>query len=97
MVLSFLWLVFSGQDANLGQTTHVTLDGSKVCDESAPALLPDIPLGDLKPGQKVHTNIGGNVIRFPKKKTSPSSTFSALLLSYIHTHLPFQLSLSKKQ
>uniref|UniRef100_A0A4W6E3B0 Trafficking protein particle complex subunit 11 n=1 Tax=Lates calcarifer TaxID=8187 RepID=A0A4W6E3B0_LATCA len=42
-----------GQDANLGQTTHVTLDGSKVCDDTAPALLPDVPLGDLKPGEKL--------------------------------------------
>lgn len=45
--------VGSGQDANLGQTTHVTLDGSKVCDDAAPALLPDVPVGDLKPGEKV--------------------------------------------
>uniref|UniRef100_A0A3Q1GS95 Trafficking protein particle complex subunit 11 n=1 Tax=Acanthochromis polyacanthus TaxID=80966 RepID=A0A3Q1GS95_9TELE len=42
-----------GQDANLGQSTHVTLDGSKVCDEGSPALLPDVPLGDLKPGEKL--------------------------------------------
>lgn len=49
-----MFFVCSGQDANLGQTTHVTLDGSKVCDDAAPALLPDIPLGDLKPGEKVH-------------------------------------------
>lgn len=44
---------FSGQDANLSQTTHVTLDGSKVCDDAAPALLPDVPVGDLAPGDKV--------------------------------------------
>ncbi|KAF7643174.1 hypothetical protein LDENG_00244050, partial [Lucifuga dentata] len=44
-----------GQDANLSQTTHVMLSGSEVCDDSAPALLPDIPLGDLQPGQQVHT------------------------------------------
>lgn len=43
-----------GQDANLSQTTHVALDGSSVCDDAAPALLPDVPLGDLKPGEKVH-------------------------------------------
>ena len=48
-------LVCPGQDANLGQTTHVTLDGSKVCDDTAPALLPDVPLGDLKPDEKVQT------------------------------------------
>uniref|UniRef100_A0A8D0AED1 Trafficking protein particle complex subunit 11 n=1 Tax=Sander lucioperca TaxID=283035 RepID=A0A8D0AED1_SANLU len=42
-----------GQDANLGQTTHVTLDCSKVCDDTAPALLPDVPLGDLNPGQQL--------------------------------------------
>lgn len=49
-----LWLFNPGQDANLSQTTHVTLDGSVVCDDSAAALLPDIPLGDLKPGEKVN-------------------------------------------
>ncbi|MEQ2188191.1 hypothetical protein GOODEAATRI_012483, partial [Goodea atripinnis] len=42
-----------GQEAGLGQTTHVTLDGSSVCDDNAPALLTDLPLGDLKPGEKV--------------------------------------------
>ncbi|XP_071377253.1 trafficking protein particle complex subunit 11-like, partial [Centroberyx affinis] len=42
-----------GQDANLSQTTHVTLSSSKVCDDTDPALLPDIPLGDLNPGEKV--------------------------------------------
>ncbi|XP_026213775.1 trafficking protein particle complex subunit 11 [Anabas testudineus] len=46
-----------GQDANLGQTTHVTLDGSKVCDDTAPALLPDLPLGDLKPGEKLDKRV----------------------------------------
>uniref|UniRef100_A0A3B5BCG1 Trafficking protein particle complex subunit 11 n=1 Tax=Stegastes partitus TaxID=144197 RepID=A0A3B5BCG1_9TELE len=46
-----------GQDANLGQTTHVTLDGSKVCDDSSPALLPDVPLGDLKPGEKLERRV----------------------------------------
>ncbi|XP_004073643.1 trafficking protein particle complex subunit 11 [Oryzias latipes] len=39
-----------GQDANLSQTTHVTLDAFKVCDDSAASLLPDVPLGDLQPG-----------------------------------------------
>ncbi|XP_058506254.1 trafficking protein particle complex subunit 11 [Solea solea] len=46
-----------GQDANLGHTTHVTVDGSKVCDDTAPALLPDVPLGDLKPGQQLESCI----------------------------------------
>lgn len=46
-----------GQDANLSQTTHVTLDGSKVCDDTAPALLPDIPLGDLNPGNKLEQTV----------------------------------------
>ncbi|CAB1419099.1 unnamed protein product [Pleuronectes platessa] len=46
-----------GQDANLSQTTHVTFDGSKVCDDSAPALLPDVPLRDLKPGEKLESCI----------------------------------------
>lgn len=42
-----------GQDANLTQTTHVTLNGSEVCDDSHPALLTDLPIGDLQPGEKV--------------------------------------------
>ncbi|TRY90082.1 hypothetical protein DNTS_031586 [Danionella cerebrum] len=42
-----------GQDANLTQSTRIALNGSEVCDDSHPALLPDIPLGDLKPGQKI--------------------------------------------
>ncbi|KAK5622436.1 Trafficking protein particle complex subunit 11, partial [Crenichthys baileyi] len=42
-----------GQEAGLGQTTHVTLDGSSVCDDNQPALLTDLPLGDLKPGEKL--------------------------------------------
>ncbi|XP_077103584.1 trafficking protein particle complex subunit 11 [Siphateles boraxobius] len=42
-----------GQDANLTQSTQITLNGSEVCDDSHPALLPDIPLGDLQPGQKI--------------------------------------------
>uniref|UniRef100_A0A8C2C649 Trafficking protein particle complex 11 n=1 Tax=Cyprinus carpio TaxID=7962 RepID=A0A8C2C649_CYPCA len=41
-----------GQDANLTQSTQITLNGTEVCDDSHPALLPDIPLGDLHPGQK---------------------------------------------
>uniref|UniRef100_A0A6Q2ZQJ1 Trafficking protein particle complex subunit 11 n=1 Tax=Esox lucius TaxID=8010 RepID=A0A6Q2ZQJ1_ESOLU len=43
-----------GQDANLTQSTQVTLNGLEVCDESHPALLPDIAIGDLQPGEKVH-------------------------------------------
>ncbi|XP_056140033.1 trafficking protein particle complex subunit 11 [Lampris incognitus] len=46
-----------GQDANLSQTTHVTLNGSQVCAESEPSLLPDIPLGDLNPGEKVEQSV----------------------------------------
>eukprot|EP00063_Salmo_salar_P093324 XP_014068159.1 PREDICTED: trafficking protein particle complex subunit 11 [Salmo salar] len=42
-----------GQDANLTQSTHVTLNGLEMCDESHPALLPDIAIGDLQPGEKV--------------------------------------------
>uniref|UniRef100_A0A667WE77 Trafficking protein particle complex subunit 11 n=1 Tax=Myripristis murdjan TaxID=586833 RepID=A0A667WE77_9TELE len=42
-----------GQEANLSHTTYVTLNSSKVCDDSDPALLPDIPLGDLNPGEKM--------------------------------------------
>uniref|UniRef100_A0A3P8WYF0 Trafficking protein particle complex subunit 11 n=1 Tax=Cynoglossus semilaevis TaxID=244447 RepID=A0A3P8WYF0_CYNSE len=44
-----------GQDANLGHSTHVTLEGSKVCEDTDPALLPDIPLGDLTAGGKLET------------------------------------------
>uniref|UniRef100_A0A8C5B8P5 Trafficking protein particle complex subunit 11 n=1 Tax=Gadus morhua TaxID=8049 RepID=A0A8C5B8P5_GADMO len=47
-----------GQDANLSQATHVTLDRGQVCDASDPALLPDIPLGDLNPGHKVRPLCG---------------------------------------
>ncbi|XP_036407782.1 trafficking protein particle complex subunit 11 [Megalops cyprinoides] len=46
-----------GQDANLTQTTHVTLTSSEMCDDSHPALLPDISIGDLQPGQKVEKPI----------------------------------------
>ncbi|XP_037531382.1 trafficking protein particle complex subunit 11 [Nematolebias whitei] len=42
-----------GQDANLGQATHVTLDNLVICDDRALALLTDVPLGDLKPGEKL--------------------------------------------
>lgn len=42
-----------GQDANLTQKTQVTLHGADACDDSFPALLPDIPVGDLQPGEKV--------------------------------------------
>uniref|UniRef100_A0A672GQH4 Trafficking protein particle complex subunit 11 n=1 Tax=Salarias fasciatus TaxID=181472 RepID=A0A672GQH4_SALFA len=42
-----------GQDAGLSQTTQVTLDGSVVCDDSCPSLIPDIPLGTLEPGQRL--------------------------------------------
>ncbi|MEE6460867.1 hypothetical protein FKM82_001125 [Ascaphus truei] len=41
-----------GQDANLTQKTQVTLHGTEMCDESSPALLTDIPIGDLQPGEK---------------------------------------------
>ncbi|KAJ0002850.1 hypothetical protein NQD34_007999 [Periophthalmus magnuspinnatus] len=46
-----------GQDANLSQTTHVALEGSKICDDTAPALIPDIPLGDLNPDEKLEKGI----------------------------------------
>lgn len=52
--MEFMFFVCQGQDANLSQTTHVTLDGSNICDDAVPALLPDVPLGDLKPGEKVY-------------------------------------------
>ncbi|MBN3301762.1 TPC11 protein, partial [Amia calva] len=42
-----------GQDANLTQTTHVTMNSSEMCDDSHPALLPDISIGELQPGQKI--------------------------------------------
>lgn len=43
----------TGQDANLTQKTLVTLQGAEMCDDSSPALLTDIPIGDLQPGGKV--------------------------------------------
>lgn len=46
-------MLVSGQDANLTQTTHVTLSSSEMNEDSHPALLPDISVGDLQPGQKV--------------------------------------------
>ncbi|XP_030620604.1 trafficking protein particle complex subunit 11 isoform X1 [Chanos chanos] len=42
-----------GQDANLTQTTHVTLSSTEVCDDTHPALLTDIPIGDLQPREKI--------------------------------------------
>ncbi|KAM8938658.1 trafficking protein particle complex subunit 11 [Pelodytes ibericus] len=42
-----------GQDANLTQKTLVTLHGGEMCDDSNPALLTDIPLKDLQPGEKL--------------------------------------------
>ncbi|XP_043918491.1 trafficking protein particle complex subunit 11 [Protopterus annectens] len=46
-----------GQDANLSQTTHVTLNGSEMCDEMHPSLLTDIPIEDLQPGGKLEKPI----------------------------------------
>uniref|UniRef100_A0A8C6SQV5 Trafficking protein particle complex subunit 11 n=1 Tax=Neogobius melanostomus TaxID=47308 RepID=A0A8C6SQV5_9GOBI len=46
-----------GQDANLSQTTHVTLDGSTICDDTAASLIPDIPLGDLNPNEKLDKSV----------------------------------------
>nr|DBA29121.1 TPA: hypothetical protein GDO54_009378 [Pyxicephalus adspersus] len=42
-----------GQDANLTQKTLVTLEGAEMCDDSSPALLTDIPVGNLQPGEKL--------------------------------------------
>ncbi|KAG9479874.1 hypothetical protein GDO78_011744 [Eleutherodactylus coqui] len=42
-----------GQDANLTQKTLVTLHGTEMCDDSSPALLTDIPIGSLQPGEKL--------------------------------------------
>lgn len=42
-----------GQDANLTQKTQVTLHGTALCDESCPALLTDVPVGDLHPGEQL--------------------------------------------
>uniref|UniRef100_A0A8C5QED5 Trafficking protein particle complex subunit 11 n=1 Tax=Leptobrachium leishanense TaxID=445787 RepID=A0A8C5QED5_9ANUR len=42
-----------GQDANLTQKTLVTLHGGEVCDDSTPALLTDIPIKGLQPGEKL--------------------------------------------
>ncbi|XP_077589435.1 trafficking protein particle complex subunit 11 isoform X2 [Stigmatopora nigra] len=41
-----------GQDSNLNQTTHMTLDNTKGCDYTSLPLLPDILLGNLEPGKK---------------------------------------------
>ncbi|XP_044153344.1 LOW QUALITY PROTEIN: trafficking protein particle complex subunit 11 [Bufo gargarizans] len=41
-----------GQDANLTQKTLVALQGTEMCDDSSPALLTDIPIGKLQPGEK---------------------------------------------
>lgn len=49
-----LLLTLLGQDANLTQKTHVSLHGTELCDESYPALLTDIPVGDLHPGEQVN-------------------------------------------
>ncbi|CAI9171641.1 unnamed protein product [Rangifer tarandus platyrhynchus] len=46
-----------GQDANLTQKTHVTLHGTELCDESYPALLTDIPVGDLQPGEQLEKTL----------------------------------------
>lgn len=46
-------LTLLGQDANLTQKTQVTLHGTELCDESCPALLTDIPVEDLRPGEQV--------------------------------------------
>ncbi|XP_008572896.1 PREDICTED: trafficking protein particle complex subunit 11 [Galeopterus variegatus] len=46
-----------GQDANLTQKTHVTLHGTELCDESYPALLTDIPAGDLNPGEQLEKTL----------------------------------------
>ncbi|XP_053315422.1 trafficking protein particle complex subunit 11 [Spea bombifrons] len=42
-----------GQDANLTQKTVVTLHGGETCDDSSPALLTDISVGNLQPGEKL--------------------------------------------
>ncbi|KAI5100724.1 trafficking protein particle complex subunit 11, partial [Silurus meridionalis] len=46
-----------GQDANLTQMTYVTLNSSEVCDEAHPALLTDISIGELQPGQKIEKKL----------------------------------------
>lgn len=51
-------LTLSGQDANLTQKTQVTLHGTELCDESCPALLTDIPVEDLRPGEQVTRGTG---------------------------------------
>ncbi|XP_075053267.1 trafficking protein particle complex subunit 11 [Mixophyes fleayi] len=42
-----------GQDANLTQNTLVTLQETEMCDDSSPALLTDISIGNLQPGEKL--------------------------------------------
>ncbi|TNN63892.1 Trafficking protein particle complex subunit 11 [Liparis tanakae] len=78
-----------GQDANLGQTTHVSLDGSKVCDDTAPALLPDVPLGDLKPGEKDETVTIDTVVPFEVSVKFVSTKFEPL--DQVAVDIPFLL------
>ncbi|KAA8589197.1 hypothetical protein FQN60_010542 [Etheostoma spectabile] len=78
-----------GQDANLGQTTHVTLDCSKVCDDTSPALLPDIPLGDLTPGQQDETVTIETVVPFEVSAKFVSTKFEPL--ERVAVDIPFLL------
>lgn len=76
-LLLHISFVFAGQDANLGQATHVTLDNSVICDDSALALLADVPLGDLNPGEKVHTCFTSVYFTHSRIIVTPISVFAS--------------------
>ncbi|ETE71409.1 Trafficking protein particle complex subunit 11 [Ophiophagus hannah] len=78
-----------GQDANLTQKTHVTLNGTEMCDDSYPALLPDIPLGDLQPGEKDETVTIETVFPFDVAVKFVSTKFEHL--DKVFTDVPFLL------
>ncbi|MEJ1285107.1 trafficking protein particle complex 11 [Cricetulus griseus] len=78
-----------GQDANLTQKTHVTLHGAELCDESYPALLTDIPVGDLHPGEQDETVTIETVFPFDVAVRFVSTKFEHL--ERVYADIPFLL------
>ncbi|KAH0616126.1 hypothetical protein JD844_027010 [Phrynosoma platyrhinos] len=78
-----------GQDANLTQKTHVTLNGTEMCDDSYPALIPDIPVGDLEPGEKDETVTIETVFPFDVAAKFVSTKFEHL--DKVFADIPFLL------
>ncbi|EPY78844.1 trafficking protein particle complex subunit 11 [Camelus ferus] len=78
-----------GQDANLTQKTHVTLHGTELCDESYPALLTDIPVGDLHPGEQDETVTIETVFPFDVAVKFVSTKFEHL--ERVYADIPFLL------